>query len=200
MVPVIRWSPAIQWSPAIRWSVGSIDFVNPKVYGDTSITDGLVLLSSIKSPRKDNDAHCCQNFYPQYWLFCHFCFSLDSFSAFASHGKEAVSQVLHFQKWKYNISHLELILKFHVCSRPFDDESSFWSTAQNVLDLVSPRWRVSYFAYISRKSFPPIEINGKNWLPASSGWYGFCVADSRGRDQFPSIKSWDVENIHPPQI
>ena len=112
------------------------------------------------------------------------------------------SSALHFQTWKYTLSHMELILKFHVCSRPFDDESSLWSIAQNVLDMVSPRWRVgvSYFAYISRKSFPPIEINWKNWLPASSGWYGFCVADSRGRDQFPSIKSWDVENIHPPQI
>ena len=158
--------------------------------------------SSIEYPRKDNDVHCSQNSYPEYWLSCHFCFSLDSFSAFASHGKEAVSQVLHFQKWKCKISHMEFILKFHVCSRPFDDESSLWSIAQNVLGMVSPRWRVgvSYFAYISRKSFPPIEINWKNWLPASSGWYGFCVADSRGRDQFPSIKSWDVENIHPPQI
>ena len=27
---------------AIRWSIGSMDFDNPKVYGDTSITDGLV--------------------------------------------------------------------------------------------------------------------------------------------------------------
>ena len=157
--------------------------------------------SSIKSPRKDNDAHCCQNSYLQYWLSCHFCFSLlDGFSAFASHGKEAVSQVLHFQNWKYKIPHMEHILKFHVCSRPFDYKSSLWCTAQNVLDSASPRWIVSYFAYISRKSFPPIAINWKNWLPASSGWYGFCVADSRGRDQFPSIKSWDVENIHPPQI
>ena len=157
--------------------------------------------SSIKSPRKDNDAHCCQNSYLQYWLSCHFCFSLlDGFSAFASHGKEAVSQVLHFQNWKYKIPHMEHILKFHVCSRPFDYKSSLWCTAQNVLDSVSPRWIVSYFAYISRKSFPPIAINWKNWLPASSGWYGFCVADSRGRDQFPSIKSWDVENIRPPQI
>ena len=38
----IRWSPAIRWPPAIRWSIGSIDFDNPKVYGDTSISDGLV--------------------------------------------------------------------------------------------------------------------------------------------------------------
>ena len=30
------------WSPAIGWSIGSMDFDNPKVYGDTSIADGLV--------------------------------------------------------------------------------------------------------------------------------------------------------------
>ena len=40
--PAIRWSPGIQWSPAIRWSIRSMDFNNWKVYGDTSITDGLV--------------------------------------------------------------------------------------------------------------------------------------------------------------
>ena len=40
--PAIRWSSAIRWSPAIRWSIGSMDFDNRKVYGDTSITDGLV--------------------------------------------------------------------------------------------------------------------------------------------------------------
>ena len=44
MLPAIRWSPAIWWSPAIQWSIGSMDFDNPKVYGDTSIADGLVLL------------------------------------------------------------------------------------------------------------------------------------------------------------
>ena len=42
--PGIRWSPAIQWSPAIWWSIRSMDFDNRKVYGDTSITDGLVFL------------------------------------------------------------------------------------------------------------------------------------------------------------
>ena len=42
MIPAIWWSPAIRWSPAIWWSIGSMDFDNPKVYGDTSITDGLV--------------------------------------------------------------------------------------------------------------------------------------------------------------
>ena len=47
MIPAIRWSPAIWWSPAIRWSIGSMDFDNPKVFGDTSITGGLV------SPNKD---------------------------------------------------------------------------------------------------------------------------------------------------
>ena len=40
--PGIRWSPAIWWSPAFRWSIRSMDFDNWKVYGDTSITDGLV--------------------------------------------------------------------------------------------------------------------------------------------------------------
>ena len=43
MIPGIRWSLAIRWSPAIRWSIRSMDFDKPKVYGDTSITDGLVL-------------------------------------------------------------------------------------------------------------------------------------------------------------
>ena len=44
MIPAaaIRWSPGIRWSPAIRWSNRSMDFDNRKVYGDTSITDGLV--------------------------------------------------------------------------------------------------------------------------------------------------------------
>ena len=41
--PGIRWSPVIRWSPDIRWSIRSMDFDNRKVYGDTSITDGLVL-------------------------------------------------------------------------------------------------------------------------------------------------------------
>ena len=43
------WSPAIRWSPAIGWSIGSMDFDNPKVYGDTFISDGLVFyLYSVK--------------------------------------------------------------------------------------------------------------------------------------------------------
>ena len=56
--PAIRWSHAIRWSPVIRWSIGSMDFDNPKVYGDTSITDGLVSFSSStsegKPPQKSN--------------------------------------------------------------------------------------------------------------------------------------------------
>ena len=40
--PGIWWSPAIRRSPAIRWLIRSMDFDKPKVYGDTSITDGLV--------------------------------------------------------------------------------------------------------------------------------------------------------------
>ena len=40
--PSYSMIPAIQWSPAIRWLIGSMDFDNPKVYGDTSFTDGLV--------------------------------------------------------------------------------------------------------------------------------------------------------------
>ena len=39
--------PAIRWSPAIWWSIGSMDFDNQKVYGDTSITDGLVWFTRI---------------------------------------------------------------------------------------------------------------------------------------------------------
>ena len=46
--PGIRWSPAIRWSPGIRWSIRSMDFDNRKVYGDTSITDGLLLHSRQK--------------------------------------------------------------------------------------------------------------------------------------------------------
>ena len=42
--PAIRWCPAIRWSPAIGWSIRSMDFDNWKVYSDTSITDGLVIL------------------------------------------------------------------------------------------------------------------------------------------------------------
>ena len=42
MIPNYLMIPAIRWSPATRWSIGSMDFDNPKVYGDTSITDGLV--------------------------------------------------------------------------------------------------------------------------------------------------------------
>ena len=44
MIPVaaIWWFPGIRWSLAIRWSVRSMDFDNRKVFGDTSITDGLV--------------------------------------------------------------------------------------------------------------------------------------------------------------
>ena len=47
MIPAIQWSPAIWWSSAIWWSIGSMDFDNQKVYGDTSITDGLVWFTRI---------------------------------------------------------------------------------------------------------------------------------------------------------
>ena len=49
MIPAIRWSPAIWWPPAIWRSIGTKDFDNPKVHGDTSITDGLVFAFSIQS-------------------------------------------------------------------------------------------------------------------------------------------------------
>ena len=42
MIPNYSMIPAIRWSPAIQWSIESMDFDNQKVYGDTSITDGLV--------------------------------------------------------------------------------------------------------------------------------------------------------------
>ena len=45
MIPNYSMILAIRWSPAIWWSIGSMDFDNPKVYGDTSITDGLVIIS-----------------------------------------------------------------------------------------------------------------------------------------------------------
>ena len=35
--------PSYLTIPGIWWSIGSMDFDNPKVYGDTSISDGLVL-------------------------------------------------------------------------------------------------------------------------------------------------------------
>ena len=41
----IRWSPVIRWSPAIRSSIGGMDFDDPKVYGDTSISNGLVKIT-----------------------------------------------------------------------------------------------------------------------------------------------------------
>ena len=47
--PGIRWSPAIWWSPAIRWSIKSMDFDNRKVYGDNSITDGLVEPNKVRN-------------------------------------------------------------------------------------------------------------------------------------------------------
>ena len=47
MIPAIWWSPAIRWSPAIPWSIGSMDFDNPKVFGDTSISDGLDVFREI---------------------------------------------------------------------------------------------------------------------------------------------------------
>ena len=47
MTPAIRWSQAIQWSPAIRWLIGSMDFDNTIVYGDTFISDGLVYETSL---------------------------------------------------------------------------------------------------------------------------------------------------------
>ena len=40
----IRWFPGIRWFTAIRWLIRCMDFDNRKVYGDTSITDGLVFL------------------------------------------------------------------------------------------------------------------------------------------------------------
>ena len=55
--PGIWWSPGIRWSPAIRWSIRSMDFDNRKVYGDTSITDGLV--SHV--PSSNTNALCHQN-------------------------------------------------------------------------------------------------------------------------------------------
>ena len=48
--PGIRWSPAIRWSPDFRWSIRSMDFDNRKVYGDTSITDGLVTYTTAWLP------------------------------------------------------------------------------------------------------------------------------------------------------
>ena len=44
MIPSYLMIPAIPWSSAIRWSIGSMEFDNPKVYGDTSIADGLVFM------------------------------------------------------------------------------------------------------------------------------------------------------------
>ena len=47
--------PNYSMIPAIRWSIGSMDFDNPKVYGDSSITDGLV---SIPYKSKNCFQHC----------------------------------------------------------------------------------------------------------------------------------------------
>ena len=62
MIPAaaIRWSPSIWWSPAIRWSIGSMDFDNTKVYGDTFISDGLVnfRISLVQTNWKFNKIQC----------------------------------------------------------------------------------------------------------------------------------------------
>ena len=56
LIPNYSMIPAIRRSAAIRWTIGSMDFDNPKVYGDTSITDGLVRSQIIEFNRsKDLD-------------------------------------------------------------------------------------------------------------------------------------------------
>ena len=57
MIPNYLMIPAaaIWWSPDIRWSIRCMDFDNPKVYGDTSITDGLVFLSKLQFEAKEFD-------------------------------------------------------------------------------------------------------------------------------------------------
>ena len=90
MIPAaaIRWSPVIRWSPAIRWSIRSMDFDNRKVYGDTSITDGLVFFKENQIIRLTCDYQpwlvmrkmCCQNIcWP--WKSCSRCQSCDSLSS-----------------------------------------------------------------------------------------------------------------------
>ena len=54
MIPAIRWSLAIPWSSAIGWSIGSMNFDNPKVYGDTSITEGLVFNGALSKLNHTN--------------------------------------------------------------------------------------------------------------------------------------------------
>ena len=74
--PGIRWSPAIRWSPGIRWSIRSMDFDNRKVYGDTSITDGLVIFASVVVviiyPDRNPCCHCCRSCFS---CCCHFVYS-----------------------------------------------------------------------------------------------------------------------------
>ena len=44
MLRWVMWASSNSMTPSYWWSIGSIDFDNPKVYGDTSNTDGLVFL------------------------------------------------------------------------------------------------------------------------------------------------------------
>ena len=66
--PAIWWSPAIRWSPAIQWSIGSMDFDNPKVYGDTSITDGLVFfIKKFRIGKKVHMQYININIFTWFW-------------------------------------------------------------------------------------------------------------------------------------
>ena len=81
MIPAaaLRWSPGIRWSPAIRWSIRSMGFDKPKVYGDTSITDGLVFFKvPLQAPHSlyvicaessgNSRDVCCLQFQSLFWV------------------------------------------------------------------------------------------------------------------------------------
>ena len=50
-------SKGTRWSPTIRWSIGSMYFDNPRVYGDTSITDGLVVKVDIVAKKRGKNVN-----------------------------------------------------------------------------------------------------------------------------------------------
>ena len=75
-----HWSPGIRWIPAIRWSIRSLDFDNRKVYGDTSITDGLVnVITVIKFSRTSFNRRCaiCKFYWVQIYHINRSCLATD---------------------------------------------------------------------------------------------------------------------------
>ena len=90
--------PAIWWSPAIRWSIWSMDFDNPKVYGDTSITVGLVWMAAMMMITQQSSCHINFGIFLQ--RTCDQIIHLDQrSSAFWNKGRILVPSVFLFLQW-----------------------------------------------------------------------------------------------------